>query len=613
MIEVRQEFFAGILFLLLLGCPGAVAELSAQGSRQRAAAWLDRVRQQTPGPKDSTEYWLDLALEDVKLTDAPRLEADILAELADVYRNSGRFENNLTASRRAQELYRSLGATADEAYVTHRLAESFRRMGDVQNDESFVRRGLNYALESVKLARHSGDTTVMIEAYNTLGSVYRELHDWPAARAAYQEGLRLVKGPGTHNRAVANLRLNIGQWHMDHDDDYEELISLVREVQGVYEEIGDRRGTEAAFRNLSHAYGHLGDLDQAVEYGLRSVHEAQEIGDPHLLYLAYLNLGEQQEAVGDYHSALISYRAADEYREATLNLEQAQAIARLETQYETQLKEVTIAAREAELKRARDRQLLALVGLLLFAALAFIAWRVAYVGRRNNRELARRNADIEAKRAEIAEKNRLNEALVHEIHHRVKNNLQVIWSLLNLQSHHMEAGDALDALQAGQRRIKSISLLHQSLYQSSDPGAIEMRSYIDLLLKSIGKAFGLDAAKIRLVNEVQVFDLDVDRAVPVGLIVNELVTNALKYAFPGGRSGTVTVSLTEQAGRFFLRVADDGVGLASTTGKGGGTRFGTKLVGILAGKLRAKINTTSGRGTVVELEFAARVITRVSA
>ncbi len=587
--------------LLLLGS----AVVVAQDAPVTAMEWYQRARLADHHHGDSTEYFLNRAWDAVRRQNNPRLEADILAGLADVYSESGRFEQNFRVSQRAIELYKQAGAGDEIAHLTLHLGYSFRKMGDVNDDKNLKNRGLEFAAEGIRLATAERDTVNMMEGYNLTGIIHRDLRQWPAARDAYEAGLRLARESGIRNRIVGELNANLGQWYMDSEENYPRLIAQVKEAQEIYNEIGDSAGIEYAYRNMGHAYMHMRQFDEAIRYGEMSVSMALDIGDPYRLYNAYEELSEAQEESGDYESALHSYQTARRYERSTLSEKEARTVSELDARYQNRQNELIITAREAELEKARRTQQLALVGILLLGLAVFFARREARNRRHANEELTRRNADIEAQRAEIEEKNRQNEALMHEIHHRVKNNLQVISSLLNLQSHHLEEGAALDAIRAGQSRVKSIALLHQSLYRTGHPAAIELQSYVNLLLKSIGSTFGLEGGNVKLRNLIQPRELDVERAVSLGLIINELVTNALKYAFPDGRSGTVTVSLYEVAGgRLRLRVADDGVGIDAVASQESGTRFGTKLVKILLGKLRGDLRTHCIDGTVVELEFA---------
>lgn len=218
--------------------------------------------------------------------------------------------------------------------------------------------------------------------------------------------------------------------------------------------------------------------------------------------------------------------------------------------------------------------------------IAFIAYRYRHRHRMVN-ILSDKNKTIEA-----ALKDR--ETLLKEIHHRVKNNLQVVSSLLSIQGREITDSKALEAVNESKNRVKSMALIHQYLYGDNDLKSIDMQQYIVQLSKSLFSAYRVDHDLVELCTEVEPIMLDVDTAVPLGIILNELVTNALKYAFPEGRAGTLTVSLKEVNGKLELRVKDDGVG--PDTAHSSDFSFGMKLLNAFKSKLNAEFETKNENG-----------------
>ncbi|GAP17212.1 PAS domain-containing protein [Levilinea saccharolytica] len=197
------------------------------------------------------------------------------------------------------------------------------------------------------------------------------------------------------------------------------------------------------------------------------------------------------------------------------------------------------------------------------------------------------------------------EILLQEIHHRVKNNLQVMSSLLGLQTDFIQDPRALEVIQATQSRIRSMALIHEELYQSKDLAHINMVEYLQKLSYSLVNAFASHPG-IHLQVEIEDIFFGVDTATPCGLIVNELVSNALKYAFPHGQKGTVRVVLhadPEQAGKHVLVVADDGVGLPAGLDFQNTDTLGLQLVNILSQQLKGSIHLQTRPGTIFTLRF----------
>ncbi len=206
----------------------------------------------------------------------------------------------------------------------------------------------------------------------------------------------------------------------------------------------------------------------------------------------------------------------------------------------------------------------------------------------------------DAVRASLREK----EILLREIHHRVKNNMQVISSLLNLQADHVADADARRMLKEGQLRIRSMALIHEKLYQARDLSKVEFASYIQSLTAHLFKFFKVDPGQVRLESDLEDVRLDINTAVPCGLLFNELISNVLKHAFPGGRKGTVRIRLwREKDGGLKLRVADDGVGIPQALDYRRAESFGLQIVDLLIGQIEGKVELDRTNGTDFTVSF----------
>ncbi|MGE3190994.1 MAG: sensor histidine kinase, partial [Vicinamibacterales bacterium] len=183
---------------------------------------------------------------------------------------------------------------------------------------------------------------------------------------------------------------------------------------------------------------------------------------------------------------------------------------------------------------------------------------------------------------------------------------QVISSLLYLQSRHTADPHALSILTESHNRVKSIALIHEKLYRSADLTTVDFAEYVRDLVSDLFRTYGVGQEGVRVRIDVSAIALDIDTAVPCGLVVNELVTNVLKHAFPDGRRGEVVVSVRPSTrGRYLLRVSDTGVGLPDGLDWRHSTSLGLKLVGDLASQLDGTLTVNTGTGgTSVLLEFA---------
>ncbi len=195
---------------------------------------------------------------------------------------------------------------------------------------------------------------------------------------------------------------------------------------------------------------------------------------------------------------------------------------------------------------------------------------------KDNAERIKRAAiELEKTNGLLEIQNAKNEVLLKEIHHRVKNNLQTISSLLSLQSKTIEDQGALDAVQESQNRVTSMALIHQKLYQGENLAAIEMRDYFETIGREILNSFGEKANGVTLDINMSEIELDVDTAIPIGLITNELITISLKYAFNQKGNGKISITMNKDENNLIqLRIADNGTNQSAGMSEGG-SDFGT--------------------------------------
>ncbi|MCX6910481.1 MAG: PAS domain S-box protein [Verrucomicrobia bacterium] len=206
-------------------------------------------------------------------------------------------------------------------------------------------------------------------------------------------------------------------------------------------------------------------------------------------------------------------------------------------------------------------------------------------------------------RASLEEKT----VLLKEVHHRVKNNLQIVISLLNLQAVRTKNMAALDTLQETGNRVRSMALLHETLYRSQNLAHVNFAHYIENICSHLFRSYGPKVAHIKLEPHLENVDIDLDRAVSCGLIINELVSNALKHAFPGARAGRIEVELrTTPQEQIVLRVADDGVGLPADLDIRQTSTLGHQLVFMLLEKLRGAVEVTRDHGVAFHITFQAK-------
>lgn len=235
--------------------------------------------------------------------------------------------------------------------------------------------------------------------------------------------------------------------------------------------------------------------------------------------------------------------------------------------------------------KAKDERINLVFISLIFTLLGFAGLVYAYLKSiKNQRLIAEQNHIIENALIE-------KDSLLKEIHHRVKNNLQMVSSLLSLQTKNTRSKAAIEALEEGKSRVKAMALIHQKLYQNDDLSVIEMQGYIESLINSVQSVYKKGGHNISITIDAEGTELDIDRAIPFGLILNELVSNSFKYAFPeNDENGKIYIHLRKNGDQGYFEYTDNGVGLPEDTEERTHSSMGIRLINRLVNQLQSKLN-----------------------
>ena len=312
-------------------------------------------------------------------------------------------------------------------------------------------------------------------------------------------------------------------------------------------------------------------------------------GEPSLIQeVRFLKLSSRYfETIGNKESALLYFEKYSSIKDSLQSIQNVKTIQNLEIEFETEKKDTQITAASNRIRLQQN-------GLLIGGSLLLGLGALLFFNDKNKKRIAAQNKLISKTLSE-------KEILLKEIHHRVKNNLQVISSLLSIQSRSIDDEKAKDAIVESRTRVHSMSLIHQDLYKKDNLTGVRMDRYLGSLTKDLLDTYNVSEGVITLDNQIEPLKLDVDSVIPLGLIVNELMSNALKYAFPENRDGTIAVLLKEQGESLLLQVSDNGVGMKEDQVDANSDSFGHTLIRAFKSKLDAKIDIQSKEGTVVKL------------
>ncbi|MET0635302.1 MAG: sensor histidine kinase [Chitinophagaceae bacterium] len=318
-------------------------------------------------------------------------------------------------------------------------------------------------------------------------------------------------------------------------------------------------------------------------------------------------------AAGNYQAALEHHIQYGLLNDSITNAVKIRRFHQLEIQYETARKNLTIQQRDDQirdmkvierLQRTNLQKSTVIRNISIVATIVFLLLAVMFYRQYRQKRQANRLVTIQNDRLQhvVNEK----EWLLKEVHHRVKNNLHTIICLLESQANYLK-GDALQAIESSQHRIYAMSLIHQKLYQVEDVKTIDMRQYLSEFTVYLQQSFGNNNNILYKLN-VEDIHLDVAVAIPIALIVNEAVTNAIKYAFPDRRKGTIDISMRRTGDEIVLVIADDGVGITKhLTGKMHNS-LGMDLMKGLTREIRGRIELLSDAGTTIVIRLTTNTL-----
>ena len=339
------------------------------------------------------------------------------------------------------------------------------------------------------------------------------------------------------------------------------------------------------------------DDKQAATYYDSALKRADLIRFPELYALIFNNMADSYYDRGDLQKA---YQYSRKYTEMVAELytgEHAISLGNLETVLKTERSEDEIRylnnenkVKQLQLRNERNLRLLLLMAVTAMLVLGGVIFYLYRKQRRKNAIISKQADDMQV--------------LMKEIHHRVKNNLQVISSLLDLQALSIKHDQAAEAVKVGRNRVQSMALIHQNLYNEGNIKGIKVQLYIETLAQGLFHSYNIKPKSVHLNTDIDDLNLDVDTVIPIGLILNELITNSLKYAFRDKEYGEIWVTLKKAGDKLVLKVRDNGDGFPPDSSMQPETTFGLKLIKAFAQKLKARLSIYNENGACVEMHIA---------
>lgn len=505
--------------------------------------------------------------------------------------------NNVDAQNyliKASGIYDRIGTTEQKASILNSLAGFYLNIDQIENGKkSYLK-----ALEQFKVLK---DSAGIASATANLGFIYTELNDFKKAEFYLLEQKKHLKvfptlrELGFHHDFLGLLRQKQGRLQ----DAYQEHLKALK----IREKLSSTYNLCESKLNMGEILIKLNRNQEAIQQ-LKTVFDFKEHESLNQQQSAYELLAKAYENLGDYKSSLENFKKYKTINDSIYSEKSLEIIAEKEAEYNQQKKDNEIQLLNKE-KEISTQKLNYSKRILIFTCISLVIILVIlYIINALYRKVKSKNKLIEN-----ALKDR--ELLVQETHHRVKNNLQMISSLLNLQSKYVEDKKAFEALQNGRNRVESIAILHKHLYAGENLNLVNVQDYFENLTESIINSYTKNTSQVQLNIEAQNILLDIESLIPIGFIVNELVTNSLKHAVIEKETEqlVIGINMTQNTQSYLLVVTDNGKGYCfELNEKNKELTFGTRLIQSFVQKLNATFKSDCTNGSIVEIVIPLKPI-----
>lgn len=542
-----------------------------------------------------------------------------------------KYDEALANLQKAQELLENL-PDKDSVNNIKRLSFTLNQIAAIHLRLKNPEKALSYLFEAKKIHQETGISQDNLLV--NIGIAYQQMNEYELALDYYHQALKIAIDMNDEAR-IATIYNNIGYVY-DLQKNWELTLSYYLKALEYKQKTNDNFGAANAAKNVGSIYFELSDYQNAAFYIDLSMEISQKYDLKRMIMENNYYYARIREATHDYQNALFFEKKYSAYRDSLFNSDMWEKISEMEAKYELEKnrKQTEILANNNLILQLQSEKLRmrAYLNLLLLLVLILILGIIIMLYIRKNtkamllenikkqleeqvklrtEELDRVNQELRNEiqvrlKKESELKSSLDEktVLLREIHHRVKNNLQVISSIISLQKNYPGIDDtAIRYLTNTQDRIYSMSLIHEKLYLEDNLARINFKSYVQEMVTYLLSNYQIASHKIKPDVRVDDFYMNVNTGIPCGMLINEIVTNSIKYAFPDGQKGTIFVEAQkDESGFITLIIGNDGESFDISFTENRGS-IGLRLVQLLAKQLKAEWQCDTSAGAKYTFKF----------
>lgn len=589
-------------------------------------------------------------------------KAVVLTEAMNLYKKSGFKEKEIETLMKIitvhfwtgniklakQECLQSLSLQKKIGFAYTQYTETTIAYIEILNDN--VKNALYYALQSINSMEKTKDYVFADSFYMRLGNIYNRMGYYEQAIKFYEKGIsynqRELSGGGWYksffsavdsltergkfSEALSYLESTCKKYPPQNDLDnmilYEikayclEHLGRMKEAETTYEKMEfyvKKLNSVETIKDVATHYSHMAlfytkinkvDKAKAITDKIISITKEKKYGfNPDVLELSLFKIDSLS---GNYYSAIEHYQNYNTIRDSMFNIAKNKEFENLKFKYETANKEHNIKSLKKQAKLQESKlntsillNTISISSLVLLLIVIGLLYNRSKIKQRNTRRLEIKEKEINLKNIKLQLLVEEKEWLLKEIHHRVKNNLQTVISLLNSQSAYLKDDLAISTIKNSQNRIHAMSLIHQKLYLGEKLSTINMPDYCSELIEYLKDSFNVEQS-IHFEMQIDPIELDISQAIPLGLIMNEVVTNSIKYAFPSKTNCSIYISLIEITENcYILIISDSGVGISNISDLQNSNSFGMTLIQGLSDTLEGDLSIENENGITVKLAF----------
>lgn len=524
-----------------------------------------------------------------------------LGKMGVVYYNQGEYEKALVYYLYALKINEEVGNL-------NGVSDNLCNIGTVYRTQKKYEKALEYQFRALEMDKPSGNKYAIASDLTNIGNIYFDIENYPKAMLYYPKALKKFEEL-SDKQNIATVLNNIGAIYFNRGNFKTAVENFDRAIK-IYEMEGDKQGVAIDLNNIGEVYASQKKYKEAVEYYKKSLTIATEIGAKDIQKYNYNSLAEVSAKMNNFNEAYEYHKLYFDITNMLLNSESSSHINEMAIKYETDEKEKeNVLLKEENTKQSFLNEHQKGIANYLTIGLIFVSLvGFTFFSRSRRKEKEKENLEkiVSERTSELKFKNKQKELMLQEIHHRVKNNLQLISSLLRLQTNFKGDKDVDEILGNCNDRIKCMAILHDKLCQANDYSEINSQEYFEELTSYVSNNYENVMANTKIELNVIPLTLHINKLIPCGLIINELISNSYKYAFDENSLTNlieISFSKNDQGTLYHLTIRDNGKGLPENFDFDNQGGLGLTIVHSLVEQLDGKINFEKSSGTIINISF----------